>query len=884
MPYREPACGDGGQKAPSLGSIQANGSTQVLQQWGQPDPQPATSASSAAKPRPRGASQAPAQAAAADGPAPAVELEWSSMSDAAKQALRQWVAGQVGGRHCMLVLEHGAGSADMRPSQEDGMDLSALRAGALLNVLSGLRGGVGLVAGRAEGGWLFEAIFSKTAAQVLEDALKAALDQIGDQRISKPGDLSAEQAHLALRRLHMDAQSRASSADEATRVQIWLELARLHFQGPPREPAPGGAGQAPPARERDRSKATAERPWHDGEVLGKLGKAEVDLEAESQQMSLETLRTQNRSIEEYVMRLVRQRDELKQVVKLAEQRDSYFILGLDGPDATEEQVKKAYRNLARKEHPDKAGIGNKRRFQAIQQAYQNILRRRQEGAGSAPSSPSAAASRRKDEDGKAGKTVAAAELEALRARDAAHLVAACAHRTLLASEDCPEQAQGLPKRRALDALRGSTGASVSELQLAAHHLRKLGEAVCAVSRLAEDVMAEHQEHATGGVAGVGLRDRAVILEDAGRSAASSAELLEKICEATQATLQKVEKAAPEGGGSGGGGPKRGGEAANLLSIGVKLLGESLSRTSAVARRSADEAITGATKALELAHGLAALEQEARRERRRKAERERGFDEDEPVAAPDAEDACADGERAGRKREPASSTSARREKSPGGRPDSANSNATPRGKLKSAAARVKERHVALRVKNLRFLASLNEEALKAKAKLGELLERSQGALLPDVSVPQRNQLFSLVEQIFDFALAETARLVTNPNAPPGRILDRSLGFALALEHGQEIALPTDSRTQALKLALLIDKSLLGQVIDGPFRQRLAAFGARRKAAADAALGHQRIRGPQGSSATASVARQWEDAAHSYCDRIGHGVCRALEQQQEPAGAR
>jgi len=190
--------------------------------------------------------------------------------------------------------------------------------------------------------------------------------------------------------------------------------------------------------------------------------------------------------------------------------------------------------------------------------------------------------------------------------------------------------------------------------------------------------------------------------------------------------------------------------------------------------------------------------------------------------------------------------------------------------------VKERHVALRVKNLRFLASLNEEALKAKAKLGELLERSQGTLLPDVSVMQRNQLFNLVEQIFDFALAETSRLVINPNVPPARILDKSLGFALALKHEQEIALPTDSRTQALKLALMIDAGLLGQVIDGPFRQRLAALGAKRKGAADAVLGYQRTRTPAGAAA-ASVAKAWEDAAHAYCDRISRGVCRALEPQ-------
>lgn len=97
-------------------------------------------------------------------------------------------------------------------------------------------------------------------------------------------------------------------------------------------------------------------------------------------MSLDALRVQNRAIEEYVMRLVRQRDELKQVTKLAEECDAYFILGLDGPSATEEEVKKAYRNLARKEHPDKAGIGNKRRFQAIQQAYTSVLKGKREGS------------------------------------------------------------------------------------------------------------------------------------------------------------------------------------------------------------------------------------------------------------------------------------------------------------------------------------------------------------------------------------------------------------------------------------------------------------------------------------------------------------------------
>merc|ERR1719506_1187400 len=111
-----------------------------------------------------------------------------------------------------------------------------------------------------------------------------------------------------------------------------------------------------------------------------LGKSQLNLEVESENMGLDAIRVQNRHIEEYVMRLVRQRDELKNMMKLVEERDSYFILGLDGPEASEEEVKKAYRALARKEHPDKAGIGNKRRFQAIQQAYTSILRQKGDGA------------------------------------------------------------------------------------------------------------------------------------------------------------------------------------------------------------------------------------------------------------------------------------------------------------------------------------------------------------------------------------------------------------------------------------------------------------------------------------------------------------------------
>merc|ERR1740121_3046605 len=79
------------------------------------------------------------------------------------------------------------------------------------------------------------------------------------------------------------------------------------------------------------------------------------------------------------MRLVQQRDELKRLTRCVEERDSFHVLGLSCPGATKEEVKRAYRNLARKEHPDKAGLASKRRFQAIHEAYTNVMQQLEEG-------------------------------------------------------------------------------------------------------------------------------------------------------------------------------------------------------------------------------------------------------------------------------------------------------------------------------------------------------------------------------------------------------------------------------------------------------------------------------------------------------------------------
>jgi len=903
--WTEVADNEQGDKCPpGLGSIQPNGRAQVLQAW-------CASRQESGAPQERGRRpfEAPprtlllkAQASAQNLESP--ELEWSSLSEASRQALRQWVTGHLGGRHCMLIVEQGVSTdsaiGNLGPDTARASSRFDLRGGAGLNVLSGLQAEVELMSNKA-GGWLFEAVFAKPPSQVLEEAMSAVLEEIDDADITSFAGVTTEQANLAMRRRSMRAFCDSScnqadgaprTSDEYTRTQVWLELLRQHSEGARDD------RQAPVAKDKP-PKAERPLPWNDGAVKKDFGKTEAELEAESKEMSLDALRVQNRAIEEYVMRLVRQRDELKEMTKMAEERDAYFILGLPGPESDEATVKKAYRDLARKEHPDKAGIQNHKRFQKIQQAYTSIMRQKSQGGGA----QSVDREQGEETDGATSSghkevcaAVAQATQHATESWRAADRAAKCAHHTLKGADmSASAEVQNMPKRRALRILRDLTRQGIAEMRGAAAEINNLGDSACGIAKCAEVVMYEHREFTAMSVAGVGLRDRAVIVDDVGRASANSSEMLEKIAEATEATLKKVEKASPEsGGGSFGGGSfgvpggsSRGArdESANLVRLGVKLLSESLARTATVARRAADEAISSAIKAVDLSRSLTAMDAEVQKEREKEAAKKRGFDEDVVVvAAPDSsegqgtsgaaeDDGNSSGEKANEPRTPRNPTTPR---GPG----------SPRDQLKSAAKRVKERHVALRVKNLRFLSNLNEEALGLQARFRSLLQRSEGALLPEVSVVQKRQIFDLVAQMFDFSLSELNRAANSAGAPPAKVLERVLSWALALEHAQEIAMPSESRTQALKLAALVDTDLLCQIVEGPLRHRLllkirghsqSAEGLHRHGRGEHGF-HLRIRSgslgpPSGKAAQAKAGESvqaWEEAVQACCARIVVGV--------------
>lgn len=795
--------------------------------------------------------------------------DWNTaMPDAQRDALHQWVSGHLGSQHCTLILENGKLEC---VASELELEMEDLCNGTALNMLCGMHAEVELL--RADQSGLFHAVFSKTPAQVLDDALRAAVEEMGE---GSPYELSATQAHLALRRRAMkDLGFLRRGACTLRRTQVWLELLRIYYEGL--------WGKAPKVKERP-EKTT----WDDRAFLRDLGKARADLEAESFRMDIEVLRQQNGRIEEYVHRLVRQRQDLKHATKLMEQRDSYHILRVE-THSTDQEVRKAYRALARKEHPDKAGIDNKGRFQVIHQAYMSVLRQRElEGSdGRCPGNL---------------KALTEMSLEAAccadAARTAADLVGLCCHRVLGVTEKSP-RLQCMPPKKMLAELKILMHRTEVDLLKAVQQSQVLSDSVRGVASCVMDATAWNDNHAATTASGTTLSDRVQALQDRRarfpvreleQAMAALKELFTRVHASAQVSASKsvespqpasapstpsrgrrslggellsargterrvVERSQPRERASMGG--RRPGEATTSVAGNTAmviracfLLLESLTLASAALCKCADEAITTAVEATELSRTLMYLTREVQKEKRKGAR-----DDDQPMPAPDVSSPEED--------ETAQSDCAPPTIGDAARPPSSAE------VLKSLERRVKERHVELRVKNIVCLTRVNDDVLKLQSRLCELLGRTRGILLPQVSVEQKKWVFDLIVQILESALAECNRFADTA-LPPSRIMEQCFSFVLSLQHAREIAIPVDSRTQALKLAALIDVDFLCQIIDGPFKRRLRQIKRRCDPVANFAFGGRRsVR-----EAATPAAKAWEEAVFSGCARVVQGLRLSL----------
>jgi len=828
--------------AAGLGAVHAAESEHALLQWQQQWQQQSLNQSLQAKPLTSALLQVrPARTKGLDAPA----QEWTKLSRKSRRAIQQWVSGAIGGRHCLMLLEHDS-AIDFFISPLDHKEASAsdVGGGGALCALSGLPPEA---EGSREGGWLYSEIFRKSSAQVLEECLQAAITEIGDSGIERNGGLCSDQVNLALRQQAMRAQcdglrglagtsstpdDRPRCSDEYLKIQIWLELVRLQL-------ATNAKGPATPLRSKAlgsqrKSTAATESRWDDQQFLSDLGKPDTELEESANSMTLEGLSWQNQSMESYMMRLVRQRDHLKTMNSLAEECGSYLVLGLEGPSATAEDIKKAYRSLALKEHPDKAGVDNKERFQEIQKAYASLQKQRSNVAGSS------------DHDGTSGGgaqqtagTVSTCTKEACSsgedARDSADRVTSLAHS---AFKLCARAAtaRGMRKRMALKELMVITNTCIDHLRSVADCMRAIRSGACDVAKNAERSLAEYGSWAASVMSGVGLHERAEIVKTAGLSCLMTSGNLEELAAHDDKMLAMLEDP----------------EASIDQASAIRVLSESVSRTSTVIRCSADKAIGTATSALELSCSLVTLDRERRTEKAKRAASKTEFDSQSPTPqGMDSKDWLRPTSASKRDRDEADTSDD---------DDSEKELGAEHGEEDG-----KPKQAKLRVRNLRWLESLNKEVLELQAKLRTSIQGQQSGLLKSVDTDQKKSIFDLVGQLLHSALAETVRLAKDTSLSSREVLEQALAFALALEHTRQVGVPAEVQTQVLKHAALLDVELLCQIIEGPLQKRLLSISGRRPQAPSTAMSGSRPRSfaPGGTS---HPIESWNEVVTSLCRRI------------------
>merc|ERR1712032_704112 len=99
-----------------------------------------------------------------------------------------------------------------------------------------------------------------------------------------------------------------------------------------------------------------------------------------------------------------------------------------------------------------------------------------------------------------------------------------------------------------------------------------------------------------------------------------------------------------------------------------------------------------------------------------------------------------------------------------------------------------------------------------------------------------------------------------------------------------AMPAESRTQALKLAALIDTDLLCHILEGPFRKRLlGACATKRRSEASSGLQLGRFRscsvGPPGTGT-----KGWDETVHACCARMVRNVRNLTTDRKQEQGPR
>lgn len=167
-------------------------------------------------------------------------------------------------------------------------------------------------------------------------------------------DLTDEEVNLTFRRLLFKARQEPHPATAYVRTLLWQELVYLE-----RGDEDAEATQVP-------AHAILDAPY----LVQALTQAGDTVRSAAEMLEERRLEEENWCFHRYLCAIARTHKTLQESIKAMERADAYGLLGV-GEDADASMIKRAYRDMCLKHHPDKGGDAEN--FQACRVAYTYLL-------------------------------------------------------------------------------------------------------------------------------------------------------------------------------------------------------------------------------------------------------------------------------------------------------------------------------------------------------------------------------------------------------------------------------------------------------------------------------------------------------------------------------
>mmetsp|Transcript_2500 Transcript_2500/g.6273 ORF Transcript_2500/g.6273 Transcript_2500/m.6273 type:complete len:1233 (+) Transcript_2500:65-3763(+) len=293
-------------------------------------------------------------------------LERSELGLEVTAEIRRWLLGETSGPQCSQVV------LDRALTVLANFKLSS---GCQLEVLGGPLGAI--VGGYSDADWLHDEVFRKQPSEALRDAF--AYFGFRPRQAGDWSNVAAEEVSLAYRRLCLRGHpSRGGSPRVYLKLQVAMELIRA-FAG---EAGPLDLFIRTPSSIRSATTPKTfmlNEPGRDDFILSdamlvrELQLTAAQAEEEAGKISMDQLEEMNRALDEYILRQMCFKSEIVDEIARLHENCAYAILGVSA-DATDAEIKKAYRMVAMQCHPDKGG--DKEDFQELHDAYEKIMEQR----------------------------------------------------------------------------------------------------------------------------------------------------------------------------------------------------------------------------------------------------------------------------------------------------------------------------------------------------------------------------------------------------------------------------------------------------------------------------------------------------------------------------